>query len=54
MAFGILEDTKVEHVPGTALLDRLDGGASSGCYDDVDPALLKREAGTDTVLVCRP
>ncbi|KAL3473524.1 major facilitator superfamily domain-containing protein [Aspergillus californicus] len=50
MPFGILEDTKLENVPGTAPLNEL--GDTS--YTGIDPAFLKHDETGKIVLVPQP
>ncbi|KAF9887954.1 hypothetical protein FE257_009476 [Aspergillus nanangensis] len=51
MAFGILEDDKLEHVPGTAPLNQL---GQTGPYSGIDPSLLKHDRTGKIVLVPQP
>ncbi|KAJ5946104.1 major facilitator superfamily domain-containing protein [Penicillium verhagenii] len=51
MPFGILEDTKLEHVPGTAPLHGL---SEIDTYSGIDPALLKYDRTGKIVLVPQP
>ncbi|KAL2830305.1 major facilitator superfamily domain-containing protein [Aspergillus cavernicola] len=51
MPLGILEDTKLENVPGTAPLNELGNDSS---YTGIDPALLKHNESGDIVLVPQP
>ncbi|KAL5363877.1 major facilitator superfamily domain-containing protein [Aspergillus floccosus] len=51
MPFGILEDDKLEHVPGTAPLNQL---GQTGDYAGIDPSLLKHDPTGNIVLVPQP
>jgi hypothetical protein len=52
MALGILEDHKLEHVPGTSPLSEL-GRADAG-VNGVDSSLLKHDSTGTIVLVPQP
>ncbi|KAI9933914.1 hypothetical protein MW887_004986 [Aspergillus wentii] len=52
MPLGILEDNKLEHVPGTAPLNEL--GQTDITYSGIDPALLKHDPTGQIVLVPQP
>lgn len=51
MPLGILEDTKLENVPGTAPLNEL---GQDNVYSGIDPALLKHDETGKIVLVPQP
>ncbi|KAJ5663214.1 cycloheximide resistance protein [Penicillium longicatenatum] len=51
MPFGILEDTKLEHIPGTAPLH---GHSETDNYSGIDPGLLKYDRTGKIVLVPQP
>lgn len=51
MPLGILDDTKLEHVPGTAPLNHLQ---DTNTYSGVDPSLLKHDPTGNFVLVPQP
>ncbi|KAL4865809.1 hypothetical protein BDV12DRAFT_210910 [Aspergillus spectabilis] len=51
MPLGILEDTKLENVPGTAPLNEL---GNNNSYTGIDPALLKHDKSGEIVLVPQP
>ncbi|KAL4772704.1 major facilitator superfamily domain-containing protein [Aspergillus nidulans var. acristatus] len=51
MPLGILEDTKLETVPGTAPLNEL---GNNNAYAGIDPALLKHDTSGEIVLVPQP
>jgi hypothetical protein len=51
MPLGILDDDKLEHIPGTAPLNGLD---STNAYTGVDPGLLKHDPTGQIVLVPQP
>ncbi|KAL2820094.1 major facilitator superfamily domain-containing protein [Aspergillus granulosus] len=51
MPLGILEDTKLENVPGTAPLNEL---GTDSTYTGIDPALLKHDKTGEIVLVPQP
>ncbi|KAL6239502.1 hypothetical protein BDW75DRAFT_236412 [Aspergillus navahoensis] len=51
MPLGILEDTNLENVPGTAPLNEL---GNSNAYTGIDPALLKHNKTGEIVLVPQP
>ncbi|KAL5339595.1 major facilitator superfamily domain-containing protein [Aspergillus crustosus] len=51
MPLGILQDTKLENVPGTAPLNEL---GNNNSYTGIDPALLKHDKSGETVLVPQP
>ncbi|KAL2871467.1 major facilitator superfamily domain-containing protein [Aspergillus lucknowensis] len=51
MPLGILEDTKLENVPGTAPLNEL---GNDNAYTGIDPALLKHDKTGKIVLVPQP
>ena len=48
MGLGILEDTKLEHVPGTALLADLHSGPQ---IDGVDSSLLKHDPSAENIIL---
>ena len=52
MPLGILEDHKLEHVPGTAPLNQL--GREDQNISGIDPSLLKHDASGEIVLVPQP
>lgn len=57
MPLGILEDTKLDHVPGTAPLNELQLELELGSEDrisGVDPSLLKHDPSGRFVLVPQP
>lgn len=51
MPLGILEDTKLENVPGTAPLNEF---GQDNAYSGIDPALLKHDETGKIVLVPQP
>ncbi|KAJ6027746.1 hypothetical protein N7499_001204 [Penicillium canescens] len=51
MPLGILDDGKLEHVPGTAPLNDLQGSTN---YPGIDPSLLKHDPTGQIVLVPQP
>ncbi|CBF78080.1 hypothetical protein AN8760.2 [Aspergillus nidulans FGSC A4] len=51
MPLGILEDAKLESVPGTAPLNEL---GNNNAYAGIDPALLKHDESGEIVLVPQP
>lgn len=51
MPFGILEDTNLEHIPGTAPLH---GHSDTDNYSGIDPGLLKYDRTGKIVLVPQP
>lgn len=51
MPLGILEDTKLENVPGTAPLNEL---GQDNAYSGIDPALMKHDETGKIVLVPQP
>ncbi|KAL6704172.1 hypothetical protein ACN47E_008732 [Coniothyrium glycines] len=53
MPLGILDDNKLEHVPGTAPLSEL-GGINVEVEDGIDRGLLKHDASGHIVLVPQP
>jgi hypothetical protein len=52
MPLGILEDYKLEHVPGTAPLNEL--GREDTEISGIDSSLLKHDASGEIVLVPQP
>ena len=52
MPLGILEDHKLEHVPGTAPLNQL--GREDQNISGIDASLLKHDASGEIVLVPQP
>ena len=52
MPLGVLQDNKLEHVPGTAPLNEL--GREDQNISGVDPHLLKHDASGKIVLVPQP
>ena len=52
MPLGILQDTKLEHVPGTAPLNEL--GRVDTEISGIDPSLLKHDPSGNIVLVPQP
>lgn len=54
MPLGILEDTKLDHVPGTAPLNELELGSEDVGVSGVDPSLLKHDSSGRFVLVPQP
>lgn len=53
MPLGIIDDTKLEHVPGTAPLSEL-GRVNAEMSDGIDRGLLKHDASGQIVLVPQP
>lgn len=53
MPLGILEDHKLEHVPGTSPLNEL-GRPDVGGIEGIDPGLLKHDPSGQIVLVPQP
>lgn len=53
MPLGILEDHKLEHVPGTSPLNEL-GRQDLETVDGIDPGLLKHDPTGQIVLVPQP
>lgn len=51
MPFGILDDDKLEHIPGTAPLNGLQ---NTDTYSGIDPGFLKRDSTGQIVLVPQP
>jgi hypothetical protein len=51
MPFGILDDDKLEHIPGTAPLNSL---SDTSTYAGIDPGLLKHDPTGQIVLVPQP
>jgi hypothetical protein len=51
MPLGILDDGKLEHVPGTAPLNDLQGSTN---YPGIDPGFLKHDPTGQIVLVPQP
>ncbi|KAL4917706.1 major facilitator superfamily domain-containing protein [Aspergillus aurantiobrunneus] len=51
MPLGVLEDTKIENVPGTAPLNEL---GNNNSYSSIDPAFLKHDKTGEIVLVPQP
>jgi hypothetical protein len=53
MPLGILQDTKLEHVPGTAPLNEL-GRTDLEIVEGIEPSLLKHDATGQIVLIPQP
>jgi len=51
MPFGILDDDKLEHIPGTAPLSSL---ADTNTFSGIDPSLLKHDPTGQIVLIPQP
>lgn len=51
MPLGILDDSKLEHIPGTAPLNGLH---DTNAYAGIDPSLLKHDPTGQIVLVPQP
>lgn len=51
MPLGILDDSKLEHIPGTAPLNGLH---DTSAYSGIDPGLLKHDPTGQIVLVPQP
>lgn len=51
MPLGVLDDVKLEHVPGTAPLNEL---GQTSAYSGIDPSLLKHDPTGEIVLVPQP
>ena len=54
MGLGILEDTHLEHVPGTTLFSDDPNKNAAEAYKDVDLNLLKHAKGKDSHIVLVP
>ncbi|KAH8817403.1 major facilitator superfamily domain-containing protein [Xylogone sp. PMI_703] len=56
MGLGVLEDRKLEHVPGTALLTDVVGADTANAHGGLDTSLLRHDKGrnADIVLVPQP
>lgn len=54
MGLGVLEDRKLEHVPGTALLSDMIGAANDHHQGNLDTSLLRHAKGRDADIVLVP
>jgi hypothetical protein len=54
MGLGVLDDTHLEHVPGTALLTDVIGADHHHHHGDLDTSVLKHAKGKDSDIVLVP